>query len=565
VSPPPLDQLADRHPNRLGLRSGLTVLLLASLSCLCWLGGLVTHLSLYDEGLAVYGAERVLGGEVPYRDFWTLYAPGQFYALAAVFHFCGPGLLAARVYSAAVQLLIVVCAYGLARKLVPAPWALLSWFLVTVTLPAFNPCYPMAPAMLCALLSCFCLARYLEGPKRRYLLMAGACTGVGAVFRHDVGAYIFFAETVLILTYGCRLHHAATGQRAERVWEGFRAWGYYLAGIIWVTFPVGAFFLARVPIADVYADLIQFPIQVYPRVRSLPYPALVPDPAFLRSGVQRPLSYGLACLERVPFYLPLAVYLAAAARLILLLFLRHPFAVRDWLQLLLLLLGLTLFTHARMRADLPHLLPTLIPAILLFSAMGMAWSERPVFRRLLGPLMLLTVLSLALPFLQATAALVHEAPALVLLDLERARGIALDREQAGPLQEAVRYLQERVPAGERIFVASTRHDRIVSNDILFYFLADRPSATRYHELHPGVVDTQAVQRAIIQDLGDQQVRYIVLETGGEEVREPNASGESTGVTELDAYIRAHYRPETAFGPHLILRRAPESPLARGPE
>ena len=40
-------------------------------------------------GKSVAGAWRVLSGEVPYRDFWSMYAPGQFYATAAVLALCG--------------------------------------------------------------------------------------------------------------------------------------------------------------------------------------------------------------------------------------------------------------------------------------------------------------------------------------------------------------------------------------------------------------------------------------------------------------------------------------------
>ncbi|HEU4635352.1 MAG TPA: hypothetical protein VFS41_04190, partial [Edaphobacter sp.] len=35
----------------------------------------------YDEFLSLYGADRVLHGQMPYRDFWTMYGPAQFYVL----------------------------------------------------------------------------------------------------------------------------------------------------------------------------------------------------------------------------------------------------------------------------------------------------------------------------------------------------------------------------------------------------------------------------------------------------------------------------------------------------
>ena len=31
----------------------------------------------YDEELVVYGASRILDGNIPYRDYWTTYPPGQ--------------------------------------------------------------------------------------------------------------------------------------------------------------------------------------------------------------------------------------------------------------------------------------------------------------------------------------------------------------------------------------------------------------------------------------------------------------------------------------------------------
>ena len=47
------------------------------------------------------------------------------------------------------------------------------------------------------------------------------------------------------------------------------------------------------------------------------------------------------------------------------------------------------------------------------------------------------------------------------------------------------------------------------NDIAFYFLADRPSVTKYHELHPGLANTLPVQQAMIAELVDQEVTWIV--------------------------------------------------------
>jgi hypothetical protein len=34
-------------------------------------------LSIYDEAIPVVAAARILSGDRPYRDFWTIYAPGH--------------------------------------------------------------------------------------------------------------------------------------------------------------------------------------------------------------------------------------------------------------------------------------------------------------------------------------------------------------------------------------------------------------------------------------------------------------------------------------------------------
>src|SRR4029450_10266984 len=39
--------------------------------------------------VGIVGALRILDGDVPYRDFWTMYAPGHFYLVALLFKVFG--------------------------------------------------------------------------------------------------------------------------------------------------------------------------------------------------------------------------------------------------------------------------------------------------------------------------------------------------------------------------------------------------------------------------------------------------------------------------------------------
>src|SRR5438309_10178644 len=78
-----------------------------------------------DEGYFVQQAVRVLHGQIPYRDFETLYSPGLAYAHAGLFWLLGgPSLLAPRVLALIGRAGIAVLLYVLARPLVRQPlWA----------------------------------------------------------------------------------------------------------------------------------------------------------------------------------------------------------------------------------------------------------------------------------------------------------------------------------------------------------------------------------------------------------------------------------------------------------
>lgn len=513
-------------------------------------------LGIYDEGLAVYGAQRVLDGEVPYRDFWTLYSPGQFYALAWIFQVFGPSILAERIYSALVQVSIVMVAYSLAAKLVAGKWALLPGFLVTLSLPALTYSYPVAPALLLALLSCRWLAAFFEGKTRVYLVLAGMGTGLVTVFRHDLGVYAFAAETAALAAFAVTRNPTSNAPPSGRWLPTLATLSIFGAGLAVVLAPVAILLLRHVSRTDLYADLIQFPLTVYPAVRSLPFPEIVPDFGFLLGDPRSLAEYLIDWRLWVWFYFPLGVFFLTSLVLAGKVVRGQTWESRDWLVLLLVLLGLAFFNHSRIRADPPHLVATIVPAVILFGWALVGWLKTHSLNLWLdvvllgGPTLLLAFFlsgSFLLWFLLNPRP-ISEAAALAL---PRARGILAVREHEDALEEAIAYLQGQTAPTERIFVGNLRHDQLCLNDIMFYFLCERHCATRYHELHPGLANTLAVQREMIDDLKRQRVRFVVL--ARTERMEPNRSSRSSGITELDVYIHQHYRLMRRFGPYLVFQ------------
>lgn len=82
------------------------------------------------------------------------------------------------------------------------------------------------------------------------------------------------------------------------------------------------------------------------------------------------------------------------------------------------------------------------------------------------------------------------------------------------------------------------------------FLLQQRVATKYHELHTGIVTKKDVQMEMIDELKD--VNYVVLwETF---YCEPNKGCESTGVRDLDTYIEKNFTLVKTIGKYEIRKR-----------
>lgn len=69
-----------------------------------------------DEGLLLVYPELILKGQMPYRDFETIYGPGNPYALAGVYAVFGPGIFVERAVGLTYRILILAAVFGLAQR-----------------------------------------------------------------------------------------------------------------------------------------------------------------------------------------------------------------------------------------------------------------------------------------------------------------------------------------------------------------------------------------------------------------------------------------------------------------
>jgi hypothetical protein len=135
-------------------------------------------------------------------------------------------------------------------------------------------------------------------------------------------------------------------------------------------------------------------------------------------------------------------------------------------------------------------------------------------------------------------------------DLERIACFKLDKNRI----DTARFLQEHTKDNELIFSGLTRHDKILINDTVLYFVAKRQPVTKWAQFDPGLQTTVAIQNEMASELEDKKPHFVVLESDWDNVKEPNDSALSSGVTVLDDYIRLHYETVRQYGSISVLGR-----------
>jgi hypothetical protein len=506
--------------------------------CAYYLIDIHRFLNIYDEGYSVFGAVRIMQGEVPYRDFWVIYPPGQFYVLAALFSVFGPSIPVERLYDVAVRVALGVAAYVLARQLTKPRLAIFTWALVGAALlpPGFYYGYPIYPALLFILLGVAAWLRWVRGRSLRWLVISGVAMGGATLFRHDFGAYAALAGGLTTLAL---VISAPTGART-RLGAALQAGSLYVAGVGLVVAPVAIALLVTTSWPILWYDFVAFGLIVQPRSH-LPYPPLLFQP-------NGPFSLD----DWLGFYFPFGLALVATGVLIATRRRRAAAPAVWWGMAALVPLTLLLFLQALSRNDEIHRLPAVLTALILLGVLlapALAALRRPLSNRLARTVIALGVLYyIGLPMIYTLRLAMIWVNTPCDSALPRSGCIYLPRDQ----QAAVLYVQNHTAPDEPIYVGLRRHDLARINDITFYFLAERPSATAYHD--QATITQDDVQMTLRAELESRQVRYLVLWSGSEALLEPNEASQTVGATLLDTYIHAQYHAEAQFGDYAIWRR-----------
>ena len=513
------------------------------------------------RGKAVAGACRVLAGELPYRDFWTMYAPGEFYAIAGLFAAFGRELW---IQAAAAVLLHAVAAglvFLFARRLGAAPLGAAAIALVLgVSLFTRSPelgSYPPALPLLAGAL--LLISGYLLGAGPKRLAAAGALLGVAAVFKHDVAGYMALGASA-----GLAIGWAMARERRPAWWVAPGRATFRLLGSAALVLAPVALLVAWKAGPDAWRDLIVFPAGDFRAVRSESWPGLLPRLEPLREWLAAPLDplkardAGGALSGWILCRLPELAFLASVA---ILAARRRSMDPRRLAVLALLLTCLPFFwmaTHVQKNTHLTTMaILSLLAGVVVWGELRRSsWARRCVLAAG-GVYAVGLLVPAAMEGWQCLRGLRRNVP----LELPGTLAIRVAPGQRHLYRELTSFVRHNVPPGEPIHVGLWRHDAVVVSDQRFHYLCDRPPATRYHELHPGVTDREDVQREMLADLEAEQVRCAILWRFGwpdellDRLRDRRVERiPECGSTLLDDYFRAEFEPVLEEGEFVVVWR-----------
>jgi len=294
-----------------------------------------------DEGTLLYGAVRVVHGQVLARDFFDVMGPGTFYWLAAFFKLFGVTFMATRICLFVMSLGTGLLIYFLSRRICRR-YSVLPCLLLAGTY--FSTIWPEINHHVCsnffALLSVACIVLWQDKHRNGLLFAAGVLAGVTTCFLQPKGMLLLFA--ILLWLWMQRKQLSTTRSSLGTVIGGYCV----VVGIVLI------YFWSRGALRDlIYVNLV-WPSRHYDAINAVPYALGILH--YWNQWV-RPMNgvmwfVVMASVLIIPFLL-----VAALPALLLTLGIRHRTACAKPTVLLYWLCGWALWLSEIHRKDICHL------------------------------------------------------------------------------------------------------------------------------------------------------------------------------------------------------------------
>ena len=520
----------------------------------------------YSIGYNLYGAERVVDGETPYRDFHTLYPPATLYLNAAVFKLFGISLYNALLAVFVFKVVTAMALYLCGAKIMPRSWAVVAALSSLIWLRPNGPfkAVPMHYGALFLALALFFLLKSLNERKGQWLLLAGLSLGVLTLFKHNIGGYGLIGTLICVA-----LDNGQGSFKLGDVARNYRRALIVIAGFVLPVAPVLVFMATRGALLPMMRTLLFGPGEfLVSRLASAPSP-LVPVIfiswislcAFvvykLRSSYVSVIAITAICVlaiiwfivaadqaevDKLIFYAPVLIILVG----LLTIFYGRKIGLADRRAVAFVTVfawaafmeSFPRFAREQAVAAMPFVILLLIYLIYVYKPELANLFQKPLITRAA-----LVVLPLAI-FLMGGRLFYRtyfegglRLKSTTELAFERGRGVYFPKSEAEEINQVVSYIRENTPPEGHFFPQSYAGSS-------FLFLADRdnPSGAQFWG---GVGVTDDERADTLKALDEKQVDFIVTS-------ERDIAAEK--YAPMRDFIAGEFEAAKKYGDVLILRR-----------
>lgn len=488
-----------------------------------------------DEGIILQGAQRILHGQVLYRDFFSFFTPGSYYLLALLFKIFGSSMMVARTTLAVYGGVFAAFTFLIARRFAGMKASLVTAGLVTLT------CLPFRflslhnwDSTLWACAAVYCAVRWLEVMTRQkpearnqkaeaafWGFAAGSFASLTALFEQSKGAGL-----ILGLAVGFVLL-AVAGNIRLSLRDGLAA----AAGLAWPLALTLAYFAAQHALRPMLADWL-WPLHHYSLANRVPY-GYQSWPEATRAALfgNHSLAHLIPILLVIGpcFIVPVLPLIALGMCLYLsakLLRGRSLSGRQTNYTLVTSALSGLLLSVVVVRADIIHFMYL---APLFYVVLAWILDGRDVNSR---------AFHAALPIIRCAVVVLFGCFACALLVRTRAANVNLSTRRGvltAPAPDTVlQYAQAHVAAGSSIFVYPYLP--------LYYYLTAAHSPTRFEYLQPGMNTLEQNEEAV-REVEADQTRVVLFEPDfNEKISSswPNTPLQFIARDPVGDYLLAHY-------------------------
>jgi len=499
--------------------------ILVFLFSLAYLCAFVRYSSLEpDEGILLQGGQRILEGQIPYRDFFSFYTPGSFYLVAALFKVFGDSFVVARLSLAVTGAACSVVTYLLARRVCSRTVSVFAAALTTVAGVAYR--FLVLHNWYSTLLAClalYCVVRLVESRKPACAFAAGSLCSLTTMFEQSKGAGLCFGLALSFLALWIRWKKPPFEKSELASFAG---------GFFWPLLLVIAYFGAHHSLGIMVEDWF-WPLRHYTSANHVPYgyqnwsdnsrvQIFYTGPAWIRVVKTLAVSPGFL----VPI-LPVVVlglfgyWMLHGPRG------RALLARREYYFVVCGVLSGLLISVLIVRADIIHFMYLApfwyVPLAWILDARGFRSPTLPALRPYL-------ILLISASFGLMSLAILTTATGAHNRVVTR-RGVITT---AGD-DTVIGYIQGHTAPGERILVYPYLP--------LYYYLTETRSPAPLDYFQPGM-NTPEQAREIVDSLQSQDVKIVVFEPSFAEKMGTSWPGTPLGLLASDPigdYLARHYR------------------------